>query len=302
MNLSHVERFFARNDKAVVAVFIEGDGEQPCYLGSGVVVQLGGREFILTAAHNVWNKKHDRLAQIAVGMGTSLVSALIKPGNGSAGRVFCPPAKCGQDPEPDVAVIEPTVKTVLLPGRKPYGEDEITFFYPGSLSHETATEIAGCELVATGLPVSFLEHEPGLELGGGRGTRLSLSLTMSSMSIYSIPSRVDCPRFPMEPKEGRGFHVYFGRTMEGPDGAMAAWHPDGMSGGPVVVPEGDGLLVGLVRGRMQYREGWDEWCEPAAEAVRLLVDHENADVAAAAMRVVERYDRARAIASHSGLH
>jgi hypothetical protein len=293
MDLSHVERFFLRNGDAVVAVFIEGDDDQPCYLGSGVLVRIGDREFVLTAAHNVWRKERDRLAQIAVGMGPNLVSALIHPGDGSTGRVLCPPAKPGEDPEPDVAVIELTDKTLLMRHRRPYGENEIGFFHPASVSHATATECAGCELVATGLPVGFLRPQAGLDLGEGRGTRLSLSVTMSSMSVYSIPSRADRPPFQKEPRAGRGFHVYFGRTMEAEDGTHTAWNPDGMSGGPVVVPEGDGMLVGLARGKMEYREGWDEWCEPAGEAVRLLIGHEDAKVAAAATRIVERYDAAR---------
>jgi hypothetical protein len=45
---------------------------------------------------------------------------------------------------------------------------------------------------------------------------------------------------------------------------------------------------------LDFEEGWDMWCEPAAEAVRLLVDHEDACVAAAARRVSERYDEALA--------
>lgn len=72
--------------------------------------------------------------------------------------------------------------------------------------------------------------------------------------------------------------------------------PEGLSGGPVVAPEGDGILVGLVRSAMPFLNGWAQWCEPAAEAVRLLVDHEDSAVAAAARHVCERYDDDRATA------
>jgi len=79
--------------------------------------------------------------------------------------------------------------------------------------------------------------------------------------------------------------------------------PGGLSGGPVVAPEGAGLLVSLMREAIDHDDHWDEWCEPAAEAVRLLLEHESADVRAAARRVTERYDedRARSLAVHRTL-
>lgn len=60
-------------------------------------------------------------------------------------------------------------------------------------------------------------------------------------------------------------------------------------------PEGTGgVLVGPMRGVLDVEQGWDMWCEPAAEAVRPQVDHEDARMTAAVNRVCERYDEARA--------
>ena len=60
-----------------------------------------------------------------------------------------------------------------------------------------------------------------------------------------------------------------------------------------MLPERQGLLVGLMRGVLESTQYWDMWCEPAAEAVRLLVGHEDPAVSDAATRVWDRYDRER---------
>ena len=135
-------------------------------------------------------------------------------------------------------------------------------------------------------------YNQGLDIDVKLGTRGDLGAKLLSIGVCTIPAsaRKQHP-FSEEPPAGRGIHVYLSRTLEDADGncdTLAA--PDGFSGGPLVAPEGNGLLVGLVRGAIDHGDSWDEWCEPAAEAVRLLVDHPDHGVAAAARRVWERYE------------
>jgi hypothetical protein len=283
---------------------IESDvDEQPFFLASGVVVLLGGRHFILTAAHNVWSDIRGRRAEIAVGRPPDGIIALIRPGNGSAGAIYHPaPASPHRYPEPDVAVVEPTEKAILPRPLEPFGEEEIAFFDTNKTVAVPGTEVvAGRELVVSGFPVCFASYGPGLNIDGRNlGTRGDLGAQQVSMRVCTIPAgaRKHHP-FPKEPPAGRGIHVHLSRVLEDADGKRDTLaSPDGFSGGPLVAPAGNGLLVGLVRGAINHGDSWDEWCEPAAEAVRLLVDHPDPEVAAAARRVWERY--ARDTAGHPG--
>ena len=68
---------------------------------------------------------------------------------------------------------------------------------------------------------------------------------------------------------------------------------EGMSGGHLVrfPQQKKPVLVGLARSRVEldHHDGsYTEWCEPAIEAVRLLLKHPNPDVAAAATRIVAK--------------
>jgi hypothetical protein len=300
MDLTHVDRFFDRNKRAIVGLIFEDEIAGSLYVATGVAVRLGGRIFILTAAHNVWSG--GRLNKLAMGMPTEQIATLIYPGNGSAGRVHVPRAGSGSDPEPDVAVIEPTAKTVLPP--EPFGEDDIGFFDTTQVSEISDEQVAGCELVVTGFPSRMAVLTPASELKRPGATLGALNVGMMSMRGWSIPSLAgDRLKFTKEPADGRGVHVYMSIKIEDQEGNTAeAVSPVGMSGGPLVVPKGNGVLVGLMRGKMDFHEGWDMWCEPAAEAVRLLVDHEDGEVATSARRVVARYEEALAAARATLLH
>lgn len=290
--LGHLDAYFERNRRALVGIVIEGDDDQPFYLASGVAVRLGGRVFVLTAGHNVWGR--GRLQEIAMGAPTEHIVTLIRPGNGSAGQVFVPAAVAHEDPEPDVAVVEPTPKTFLPP--EPFTEDEIAFFDPSRVSELTETQVAGVELVVAGFPSRMASFEKNDERQPGRATHGSLSVGINSMRVWSIPSSAgDRHRFVREPPDGRGVHVYMSLDIITDPGSSArSVDPVGMSGGPLVVPEHKGVLVGLMRSKIDFHGGWDVWFEPAAEAVRLLTDHDDRAVSAAAKRVVDRYDSALA--------
>lgn len=287
--LAHLDGYFERNRRALVGMVI---AEEPgsTYLASGVAVRLGGKPFILTAAHNVWSDR--RFLATAMGAPTERIATLIRPGNGSTGRVYIPPTIGRADPEPDVAVVEPTKRTILPP--EPFDADDIGFFDTTLTSEISETHLAGYELVVAGFPTGMASFQPSPT--SEQPTMGSLSVGINSMRVWSIPASAgDRLTFSKEPREGRGVHVYISVDVVTEDGLPGQTvDPKGMSGGPLVVPEGKGILVGLMRGKMDFHQGWDMWCEPAAEAVRLLVDHDDNAVAEEARRVVQRYDDALA--------
>jgi hypothetical protein len=86
--------------------------------------------------------------------------------------------------------------------------------------------------------------------------------------------------------------VYVGRFHENAQGAKVPIpHPEGMSGGPLVVAGEGGkpLLVGLARSVSEVEGKRDEWCEPVVEAVQFLAaDHESQAVKDAAVRILQR--------------
>lgn len=293
VDLARLEPYFDRCRRSVVTLIIESDDDgQPFLLGSGVLALLGGREFVLTAGHNVWSKTFGRQHQLAVALPSRTVDIVIQPGDGSAGAVFHPtPALPDLDPEPDVAAIEVTTKTMLprLEERRPFNEDEIEFLDPAVMLPTQSGQGRGHELVVSGFPMRHLKYDPSAALPPSIRTFGSLAAGLQSLRVTSIPTQHGPQLFAAEPSKGRGFHVYLALLDPMPIEALKC-----MSGGPAIVPVRAGALVGLMRGAMQFEGGWDEWCEPAAEAVRLLIGHDDREVRAAAARVCERYDKARA--------
>jgi hypothetical protein len=274
-------------------VFItEGGGRVD--LGSGVLVRLGGREFILTVGHNVWSTSNKALATIAVGRPPDGLVTIIRPGDGSAGRVHLPiGTPTHENPEPDVAVVELTEKTLLPHDREPFTENEIAFFDANRVTR-SGDHVYGSELVVTGFPTQFVEVNPGLVLGPKTGTRNEIAAGLISMRVSTISRPMRPDPFKREPPEGRGLHVHISTRLEDEAGVVIRLkHPEGCSGGPVVSPDGPGVLVGLMRGVIGLEDAWDMWCEPAADAVRLLVEHDDIAVASAARRVWSKYEEAR---------
>jgi len=112
---------------------------------------------------------------------------MIHPGDGSAGRVYCPrPSQAGATPEPDVAVGEPTDRAALPSDRKSFGENEIAFFDTNQAT-VSGEDSFGVQLVATGFPVHFETFAPGLQLGE-LGTRGDIAANLVSMA--SAPFRL----------------------------------------------------------------------------------------------------------------
>jgi len=295
MDLVPFEPYFERAKEACVGVLISPKtGDEALDIGTGTLVTIGVKVFVLTAGHNVWNADAGDLNAIAVGRPPDSVIVLIHPGDGSAGHVYVRrPETAGEYPEPDVAVVELTEKTLVAGACKPFSEDDVGFFDTNVLTPLGDGYGYGRDVVVTGFPSYMVTLEKGAPVG--RSDRPSLGSPLLSMKAASIPS-VNKDRFDgKEPPEGRGLHVFLSRVMQDQgDKEIPLKEASGMSGGPAIEAKDGGALVGLMRGVVNYEGAWDAWCEPAAEAVRLLVDHADAQVAAAAVRVCERYDRERA--------
>jgi hypothetical protein len=266
-----------RTRRAMVSILIEGDDDSPLYVGSGVLIRLAGVELVATAGHNVWSSERGRLAQVSVSRMSDVITTNAKPGDASVQRVFLPTMITGADPEPDVAVIEPSERAIIHPNRVPFEEDEIGFLHPDAPERR---------LALGGFPSAFYKEYERVDLGS-LGRRTPIDLNASTMIVHSMAHH----RFPREPKEGRGVHVFLSAESTEKSGTRGETPPSsGMSGGPLVARQATCTLVALVRSRMEFLDGYDQWCEPIVEAVRLLLHCGNVEVAAAARRVVDRCD------------
>jgi hypothetical protein len=97
-----------------------------------------------------------------------------------------------------------------------------------------------------------------------------------------------------EPAAVRGHHVFLSKNSTERDGSkFETFASFGMSGGPLLLPGDAPLLIGLVRSREPFEDGYDQWCEPVVEAIRLLTEHGNAAVADAARRIIARCEESR---------
>jgi hypothetical protein len=266
----------SRVTSALVTIFTD---EETLSLGSGVLVKLGGVEFVLTAGHIPWNKSESRLNEVCATQGMPPFFFIFKPGDGSVARTIHAPVKPGDYPDPDVAVFELGPDPKLLPSRKPFLEAEI-----GHYDNEAPSR----RLLLTGFPFGSVKSRPDLPDLGAKTPPLDANVI--AFEALTLPGH----RAAQEPANGRGAHVYL--EFEG----TFISHPRGVSGGPLVVPEGDGVLVGLARSKTDFDKGVDQWCEPVVEAVRLLLDHPNAEVAAAADRIVARLSTCEARSRMSG--
>ena len=262
------EEICERTCRATVGIVIEGDAESPFYIASGVLIQLAGVEFVLTAAHNVWDSKRGvgrevvAIAVMQVPPGLAMQSSLGE----TAGPIRVHPHQPNEDPDPDVAAVELVATTHLLPERKPFTEDEIRF-----CPHDQPPGA----FILCGFPSQRTEQRTDLVIDGV--PRKQLDMKRFAFVVASLPGH----RFREEPAEGRGLHVFLDPGFP---------PSPGMSGGPLVIPDRAGMLVGLARARCAHADGHDQWCEPVVEAVRPLAYHGNADVAAAARRIVARCD------------
>jgi len=260
--------------KALVSILIEEEPEQ-LENGSGVLVCLAGAEFVLTAGHNVWHPTRDEPMKIAAGQLPRHVVAFTKPGDGSVLRVRVPRGRANAAPEPDVAVIELSDRALRHADRQAFAEDEI-----GSREVDSPPS----QLVVGGFP-SQLAAVDATPVFKEVTRKPKVDLFATTTVVHSMSGT----RAAFEPAPGRGTHIFFSKEMTERDGStFETFATRGLSGGPLVVPGAGPVLVALVRSREPFEDGYDQWCEPVVEAVRLLIEHDNASVADAARRIVAR--------------
>ncbi|AUX35488.1 MULTISPECIES: hypothetical protein [Sorangium] len=253
-----------RAHKSVVGMYLKTRSTGRIDIASGALVSLGGLPFIITAGHNL-------LDYAAADVFLLFPTLLILPGIG--GRSIL---RLRASENPDVGVIE------LDPGDAVYWHhlhplDERSFIDPEDIGPEDTLVLSGFPAAKTQVD-ALSSHEdpatPPLFRSAGIGIRATLAPDVRS---------------PHEPPEGRGVQVvYHGDqffdvdTKEG----VTLPPPEGISGGPLLAVSLTTVrLLGLARS-VHGSDARYEWCEPAHEALRLLVDHPKESVVEAVDRIL----------------
>ena len=260
--MNMVEAANKANESAVILYLFDGTGRLD--IGTGVLVTVGGKDFVFSAGHNLEDCRdkndirlffpgYDRVLQATHGGGQGIV-------NYRWAR------------EPDVGFIELCPDDKLLWARRtPVRLDDLT----------TAKDVRPDEqLVLVGFPAEDTTTAEGL-----RKDRQDVALSTKGICIGAILDPVHSPH---EPLAGRGIHVRLhGEFFDSVTGENVKLpRPEGISGGPLVAVSAGGVrLLGLARSAHGDDERY-EWCEPAYEAARMLLEHENDDVREDVRRVL----------------
>jgi hypothetical protein len=240
---------------------LPGKLPQPA-IGSGVLTRIGGKDFVLTAGHNLEDCNEAELfLQFQYGPDLSVP---VLPG--AYAKSFVRPDRG----EPDVAAIEldPNQSAAWRHAR-PITVDEFG-------SHESVPR--GGRVLLCGFPyesVTELEPVQSPVIGGD---------AKPAFRIWAVPYVTAIADF--DPSEdytgGRGFFVYYGESIF-EDGTVRYVAPYGISGGPVIRAEGGKCtLLGLARSLCKPHH---ELCEPIWCALAFLRDcHPDPAVVADAVR------------------
>ena len=238
---------------------------------SGVLIKLADVEFVLTSAHGIWNHEaRDFRPMIDVAGPERRQPTPITVGR-SVLRAFVSDILDGEGyPDPDVALLEITQHAVLPAARRPYGENEISSLPP-----------AGPRRIVI--------------FAGFPGTHSDLA----------YEEALDAERFDTTPVVYASCSLEHGADAHDPRIAQVLLETelaaiDGVSGGPLVLPEGEGILVGLARQVIERGPGESSvHFEPAHAALRVLchpqaiLTHRNPDLVGAVERVLDRAFAAR---------
>lgn len=272
----------ARLNDAIVSVISldhvckapECDGECQHYrvrsLSSGVLVKVADVELVLTSAHGIWDAtRRDFVAMVDVYGGERKAHTAMTVGR-SILRGYVPKTMDEEGyPAPDVALLELSEHAILRRTRRPYLEHEIGYLAPA-----TPRQV----LLFAGFPGATTRFDEGEAAAPDR-------LAMTPVIFTAISDDSDAneppPHFAQVRIEDELSDI------------------DGMSGAPLVIPEGDGVLVGLVRQVVACQIDSAVQCEPAIEAVRALrhphgvAAHQNAALGRAADEILERASPSR---------
>jgi hypothetical protein len=270
----------ARLDKAIVNVMsadLATDKFERLEIGTGVLVRLGGQELLFTAAHNVMADGKPVLEKWITVTGIhnlpNGLQVVMRPGGGttrvSLGGI---PGASGLV-EPDVAVLDLGPNALLRSDRLPFTAEEIGFIPPDTVALAVVAGFPAAS--AKAIPTSPVIREAGpLQDITGEWLVAPVMLTTGK-------------RHANEPPAGRGLHLPWGGFGLDAKGKRKPFpHPEGLSGGPVLTLDANGMrLVGLVR----CRDEDDLWCEPALAAVHAVAAHPNPAIASAACDLLARF-------------
>ena len=229
---------------------------------TGVLVRLAGVDFAFASAHGIWDtERRDFLPMVEVYGGERKRRSTLTLGGGSVLRGYVPKSIDDEGyPEPDVALLELTDRAILRSARRPFEESEIGFLPP-----DGPRQI----LLLAGFPGEDPVPDAGLP---------KYEMTPVVLELASLAHGTD------------GMHRRFAQAQIEYELADV----EGVSGGPLVLPNGAGTLVGLLRQVKERDEDCSLQCEPVLEAVRALVHpdgvaaHRNAQLRDAAERILAR--------------
>ena len=218
---------------------VRDDWDAPSH-GTGVLVRLGGRDFVFTVGHLGDSAGKYEPSELTVVFPRDQIIVSRRPGD-SIKRVW-------GSKHPDVAVIEldpsdaslwthmrPVTTEAMLDWRE-VSDDERVFLL--------------------GIPFE-LSSSDGASAGG---------MIVVTRIIRDV-------RSPSEPSEGHGFHLSY-EFLAGPDfRSPRRIDPHGMSGGPIfALDRGEPKLLGLQRSTHADKY---LWCEPIGCALELLGEHDD---------------------------
>lgn len=226
---------------------------------TGFLVRLAGREFVFTAKHNL---EGETPRSTGLGFPRELTVG-VQIGIGVRG--FLRGAS-----EVDVAIVElDPAHQVLWRSAQPFEAHEL-----GAVAEARSARA----LCLCGFPVAEVRRKPGVP-----GFQELHEVLATMQLVDEVPGY----RSAQEPPEGRGIHVRYGGQAY--DHRLGAWRdvsaPHGISGGPLIAIASDAAV--RVLGCARSIENGVEWCEPVSEWLRLLSEHEDAQVAIAARRALE---------------
>jgi hypothetical protein len=256
--IPHVERIY----RALVHLhFAEADASTRNITrydaGTGFLVNLGSREFVFTAKHNLDG-------ETPATTGVQIPRELTIPLHFGQGvrRFF------RAEGDVDAAVVElDPAERVLWQSAQPFERHEL-----GALAESRIARA----LCLCGFPVAERLAQPGLP---------GMDLVQQFRATMQLVDEVPDYKSTHEPPEGRGIHVRYGGQAY--DHTRKEWRtvppPQGISGGPLVAIGNNSVRVLAVARSI---ENGVEWCEPAIECTRLLLDHDDPLVAAEALAVV----------------
>lgn len=258
--------------KTAVAVGVPRvvDGRLDFNGGSGVLVDIAGRHFVLTAGHVIHGRSRSEVAVQFPREDGLLLD--IKPGE-MVREVF-------SSHEPDVGAIE------LDPADRVYWRNQSAVPLTRFASwHATR---ASERVAAIGFPSDRWSESPSplptqVDFRA-KTVRVQRDLGSKVVPVITFIARnVDNEH---APTDGRCFHVEWGHVVAPYDDKPIRINPHGVSGGPVlIVDREDAPLVGLVRSA--YAEKF-LLCEPIATALHVLEHHRDSAVSDAIHATIER--------------